>query len=203
MRNLMSVLLMMALLLMATATSALSAEDAGQPPFDRHRMTIGFGGGYGKVSVGNEGVFAETSSTPDDFTVGMSFLFEYSYRMSREVSVGGLVSGWMGALDGELGNEEWTPTLLGGAFRFTPGGKGFYLEGGFGASFVMAQIDDPESEEPLEDYSDYGFGVIGGIGYDMEIGTNFAAGPRLEFMAMDVGEGVTALTSSLLFTFTF
>lgn len=197
-------LLTAALVLLAIVRPAFGAFPLEEEPeFDRHRIQIGVGGGYGKISVNEVGVFSETSSTPDDFTIGMALLFEYAYRVNPEVSVGGFISGWMGALDGDLGNEEWTPTVIGGAFQYRPGGKGFYLKGGFGGSFVMAAIDDPDSDDPLEDYTDYGFGVVGGMGYDIDIGRTFAAGPRLEVMAMDVGDGVTALVGSLLFTFTF
>jgi hypothetical protein len=191
------------LVLLALAGTALAMQAAPEPQFDRHRILIGFGGGYGKISVGDEGVFGETSSTPDDFNVGMAFAIEYAYRIDPTISVGGFVSGWVGTLDGDLGNEEWTPTVLGGAFQYRPGGNGFYLKGGFGAAFVMASIDDPQSEDPLEDYSDYGFGAVAALGYDIEITPNYAAGPRLEFQAMDVGGGVTAVSSALLFTFTF
>lgn len=195
--------LIVAALIVAMAVPALAVETQGEPPFDRHRIQIGFGGGYGKVSVDETGVFAETSSTPNDFTMGMAFLIEYAYRLNPDVSIGAFLTGWMGALDGELGNEDWSPAVLGGAFQYRPGGGGFYLKGGFGASYVVASIDDPESEEPLEDYSDYGFGVVGALGYDVAITPNYAAGPRLEVQAMDVGGGVTAISSSLLFTFTF
>jgi hypothetical protein len=195
--------LIAALLIVATAAPALAVEPVEEPQFDRHRIQIGFGGGYGKVSVDETGVFAETSSTPNDFTMGMAFVLEYAYRINPDVSVGAFVTGWMGALDGELGNEDWSPSVLGGAFQYRPGGKGFYLKGGFGACYVMASVDDPKSEEPLEDYSDYGFGVVAALGYDVNITPNYAAGPRLEFQAMDVGEGVTAVSSSLLFMFTF
>jgi hypothetical protein len=122
--------LIVALLIVAVAVPALAVEPEGKPPSDRHRFQVGFGGGYGKVLVDETGVFAETSSTPNDFTMGMAFLLEYAYRLNPDVS-------------------------------------------------------------------------IGALGYDVTITPNYAAGPRLELQAMDVGGGVTAVSSSLLFTFTF
>ena len=35
-----------------------------------------------------------------------------------------------------------------------------------GAAFVLASIDDPESDEAASDYTDLGFGGVGSIGYD-------------------------------------
>ena len=109
----------------------------------------------------------------------------------------------MGALDGDLGNEDWMVSVFGGAFQYRPAGKGLYFKAGFGAASVIASIDDPGSDESLEDYSDYGFGAVGAVGYDVKISNNYAAGPRFEVQAMDVGGGVKAISSSLLFTFTF
>jgi hypothetical protein len=195
--------LAMAVPAFAITADEIKVEGGGAAGFDRHKVTVGVGGGYGKVSVDEDGVFSETSSTPDDFSIGLAMAFEYAYRLNPQLSIGAYLSGWMGALDGELGNEDWIVTSFGGAFQYRPTGDGFYLKGGFGACGVTASIDDPESEDPLEDYSDYGFGVVGAIGYDIYITPNYAAGPRLEVQAVDVGGGVTAISSSLLFTFTF
>ena len=135
--------------------------------------------------------------------MGMALAFDYAYRINPQVSVGAFVSGWMGALEGDLGNEDWMVSVFGCAFQYRPTGEGLYFKAGFGACSVIASIDDPESEEALEDYSDYGFGAVGGVGYDVRISNNYAAGPRLEVQAVDVGGGVKSVTSSLLFTFTF
>ena len=201
MRSLIAALVLFTMVLPAFGGTYPVGEEAHT--FDRHRATVGFGGGYGKISIDEAGVFSETSSTPDDFSMGMAFAFDYAYRLNPNVAIGGFATAWMGALDGDLGNEDWIVSTFGGSFWFRPAGEGFYLKGGFGACTVLATIDDPKSEEPLEDYSDYGFGAVGAVGYDITISPNFAAGPRLEFQAMDVGGGVTAVSSTLLFTFTF
>jgi hypothetical protein len=203
MRGLIMALVVLVVTAQAFAITAGEVKGEGSEEFDRHKAVFGVGGGYGKVSVDDEGVFSETSSTPDDFTMGVSLVFDYYYRINPQVSVGAYVSVWMGALEGDLGNEDWIVMNFGGQFQWRPTGEGFYLKGGFGACNVTASIDDPTSEESLEDYSDYGFGAVGALGYDIRITPNYAAGPRLEVQALDVGSGVTALSSSLLFTFTF
>ena len=186
---------------------ATSAPMAGTAPtaegFDRHRMAVMFGGGYSSVSIGEEGVFSETSSTPDDFTMGMAAAIEYAYRIDRQLSVDGFATMWMGTLDGDLGNEDWVVSVIGGGFRWRPTGEGFYLRGGFGASIVTSSLVDPQSDEYESEYMDLGFGAAASLGYDVRIARTFAAGPRLETLFVDVGDGVTALATSLMFTFTF
>lgn len=203
MRILTVVFVLVAMALPSLAVEPVAEAEPVAEQFDRHRLGIMFGGGYGKVSIGEAGVFAETSSTPDDFTMGMAFAFEYAYRIDPQVSVEGFVTTWMGTLNGDLGNEDWIVSVIGGGFRWRPTGEGFYLRGGFGASIVSANLVDPESDEYESEYVDYGLGLVATVGYDVRIARTFAAGPRLEVMAVDVGEGVTSMVSSLMFTFTF
>lgn len=185
------------------AEDGVTDEVAAEEEFDRHRYGIMFGGGYGRISIGEEGVFGETSSTPDDYTMGMAFAFEYAYRIDTQISVDGFLTTWMGTLSGDLGNEDWNVAVIGGGFRWRPTGGGFYLRGGLGASFVSANLVDPQSDDYEPDYMDVGLGVVGSLGYDVRVARTFAAGPRVEVIALDVGDGVTAMVTSLFFTFTF
>ncbi len=194
---------LVAIALMAMTLPSLALDAVGGEPFDRHKFGIMFGGGYGRVSIGEAGVFGETSSTPDEFSMGMAFAFEYAYRTDKRFSVEGFATMWMGTLNGDLGNEDWIVSVIGGGFRWRPTGEGFYFRGGFGASVVSASLVDPQSDEYESEYTDVGLGVVGTLGYDVRIARTFAAGPRIEAIAVDVGEGVTATAVNLLFTFTF
>jgi len=206
MRYLFVALLVLAIVAPAHAMRGV-APPGGEPTFDRHRIGFSLGGGYGKVAIGEGGVFGDTYSTPDDFEVGMGVGMEYAYRMTTQTSIEGFLSIWSGTLNGETEdaswNETWTASVLGGAMRYRPTGEGFYLRAGFGAAFVLASLDDPESEESAADHTDLGFGGVGSIGYDFAIAGDFTAGPRLEAFALDVGGGVTATALNAMFTFTW
>jgi hypothetical protein len=137
----------------------------------------------------------------------MGFGLEYGYRMTPQTSLEGFLATWSGTLSGEEGgsswNETWTASVLGGAMRYRPTGDGFYLRAGFGAAFVLASLDDPESDDSASDYTDLGFGGVASVGYDFAIAGDFAAGPRLEAFALDVGGGVTATAINAMFAFTW
>ena len=207
MRALLIGVLLLAVVFPAQVTRATEPPDTEQPTFDRHKFGVSIGGGYGRIAIGEGGVFGETYSTPDDFEVGMGFGFEYAYRMTPETSVEGFLSTWSGTLSGAEGgsrwNETWSASVLGGAMRYRPMGREFYLRAGFGAAFVLATLDDPESEDSAADYTDLGFGGVGSVGYDFAITGDLTAGPRLEAIALDVGGGVTAITVTAMFSFSW
>lgn len=189
-------------LVMALPSFAVTAQYEGR--FDRHEFAILIGGGYGRIAAGGEsGVFAETSSTPDDVTAGMAFAIEYAYRSNRRLSLEAFLTNWRGTLAGELGNETWAISVIGGGIRWRPTGGGFYVRGGFGASAVMASLEDAGGDVERSDYTDYGIGAVGSLGYDFAVAGDFCAGPRLEVITLDVGDGVTASTLNALFAFTW
>jgi opacity protein-like surface antigen len=186
------------------AVPLLAADTSPEVFFDRHKFGLQIGGGYARVKTGEDsGVFGETSSTPDDFSVGMSFGIDYGYRTTEELSLEAFLSTWTGTLSGELGNETWTVSVIGGGLRWRPMGRGFYVRGGFGASVVVATLDDEQGHDEKSEFTDYGFGVEGAMGYDFAVTGDFTAGPRLEVIALDVGDGVTSVATNMLFCFTW
>ncbi|GJM44859.1 MAG: hypothetical protein DHS20C21_17010 [Gemmatimonadota bacterium] len=168
---------------------------------DRHKFGVQLGGGYGRISTdAGSGVFGGTSSTPDDFTVGFAVSADYSYRKDEKVAVDAFLNGWVGALDGDMGNEDWSFGIIGGGFRWYPMGNDLFLRGGFGGGGVNAMLPDAP-EGTTSEFSDFGFGVLATVGYDMSVAADFTAGPRVELVALDVGDGVNAVSVNALFAF--
>lgn len=185
------------------ATVAMSAVAFAQDPTDPEvrRLNLGLNGGagYGRISTSEEtGVFGETTSTPDDFTVGMAFGFEAAYLAKRNVFVEFVATGWTGTIEGALGGEDWSFGLFAGGFRWYPTGEGFYARGGFGGGVVTATLTDPDDGTEI-DFDDYGLGLIGGVGYDVAITERFSVGPRADVIFVDVGDNVRALGVNMNF----
>jgi hypothetical protein len=194
-----------------TALVVTSLPASAQKPmrlaFDRHRVGIQIGGGYASIKTDEDSdVFSDQRTTPDDFTPGMSLGLDYGYRLDEKLSLEAFVSTWNGTVNGDLGHEAWSVNLLGGAVRWRPTGQGLYFRGGFGAGMITGSLSGDRHHEDVfdDEYNEYGIGIEAAAGYDFFLTPNdFASGPRLEVIAIDVGEGVTATATNLLFCFTW
>jgi hypothetical protein len=187
----------------AVLSVSTSAHAEGEDS-EGSRTRFGFlaGAGYARIQTGDEsGVFGETSSTPDDFTVGASLAFDFSYRLQPGTHVELYLNGWLGTLSGELGNEEWYYSTFGGAVRWYPSGQNLYLRGGFGFGGISATLQDSQDTDGGTEFSDYGLGLLGSVGFDIRVTEGFVTGPRVDVVFLDVGEGVKALGVNVLFAF--
>ncbi len=192
---------------LCTALSLLlpvSAAATGEtdPDGDRVHFSLGIGAGYAQISTGSDtGVFSETATTPDDFTVGMAFALDLGYRTDRNDYVEFIFSMWNGSLAGELGNEDWYTFSFAGAYRWYPTGEGLYLRAGFGTGLITAELTSLAEGDEVPSFNDYGLALLGAVGYDISVTERFEAGPRLDASFLDVGDGVNALVVNGYFTF--
>jgi len=152
----------------ALALASGPAWAQGQAATNRHERSgffIGFGFGYGALSI--EGA--------DGTEGGVSGMLRIGSALSQKLLIGVESNGWYKSVD------ETTITFgtLTGAVHFYPSAtNGFFLTGGVGLGTFSVEGFD----------SEYGLGVVIGVGYDARVGRNISITPFLNGFASSIEE---------------
>jgi hypothetical protein len=147
--------------LSALLTVLLASTAFAQAAQTRQGFWVGGGMGYGSMglsctgcaSVGREG--------------GLSGYAKLGGTLRPNILLGVETNGWrksQGAGSVTLGN------LSGAAYWYPMATQGLFVKGGAGYSIM--RLDDGVSTS-----SDSGFGLLGGVGYDVRVGTNLSITP--------------------------
>jgi hypothetical protein len=125
---------------------------------------------------------------------GIGLAIRTNLVLAIEVAAARRGNDWVGAV--------WLP-----AVTLYPGLGGFYLRAGIGASSIenIANPETPETDLPPSDPDNntvteaHGFGVMAGLGYDWEVGSNLVVGPRIEgaWLNLEDESTVSLVTATL------
>ena len=161
-----------------TIPSLSSGQDR---PQTREGFFIGAGLGWGSLGVSGE----------DGRESAGSGYLKLGGTLNDQVLLGGESNAWVKSEDG-------VTTTVGGLYGiiqfYLSSTSGFFLKGGAGFSSVEISLFGLTVEET-------GFGLIGGLGYDQRLGTNFSLSPYANYVrnsydggstnVMQLGVGVT------------
>ena len=161
-----------ALLALALATTASAQE--GQT-----RQGFWIGGGLGYGSLGCDGC---------DRLGGVSGYMKLGGTFRQNVLMGVEINGWTRS---EFGQTMTMGNLSGAAYWYPMSDGGLFVKGGLGYSVV----DDGFASET-------GFGLLGGLGYDIRVGRNLSLTPVANWYSgsfspgslnvLDIGLGITS-----------
>lgn len=179
---------LLAFALLGLITSAAAAQDAS-PSRSGFWLNVGFG--WGSADFDCEGCDADRES-------GVTGQIALGGTLSPQLLIGVESNGW-------YEDEDGIKSLLGTSFAavayyYPIVGRNLMLKGGVGlASYLF-------DNGSLED--DQGIGVLGGVGYDVPIGTNVSITPVATYQYGFMGdanglENVTQNVISLAATLTF
>jgi len=147
---------------------------AGSHPQSRNGFFIGFGLGGGNAGIKNG----------DNRKTGGAGIFRIGYAVKEDLVFGLESSGWTKS-ETDMG-VDLTLTFSVATFGVTyyPGNQGLYIKGGIGfaSSSWEAAMGNAKAT-----YSDHGFGLLGGAGYEFRLTDKFALGPEVDFAYLNVG----------------
>ena len=161
-----------------TMPSLSSGQDR---PQTREGFFIGAGLGWGSLGV----------SDGDGRESAASGYLKLGGTLNDQVLLGAESNAWVK----DEGGVSMTVTSVTAIIQFYPSPtSGFFLKGGAGFSSTSITFWGLTVEEP-------GFGLIGGLGYDQRLGTNFSLSPYANYVrnsydggstnVMQLGVGVT------------
>jgi hypothetical protein len=140
-------------------------EEAPANKNQRDGFFIGFGFGYGSLSL--EGA--------DGTEGGLSGMLRIGGALSQKVLIGVETNGWTKS----EGGATLTFGTLTGAVQFYPSANGgFFLTGGAGVATITLTDFDAE----------FGLGVLLGLGYDFRVGRSISITPFLNGFASSIEE---------------
>jgi hypothetical protein len=157
-------------LVAATLLVAAPRAWAGHPQ-ERHGFWIGFGGGYGSASASADC----DECGGDDRESSFTGFFKLGGTLSPNVLLGVESNVWVKDESGAtltLGSVTGTITVYPSATG------GFFLKGGFGASFVETSAEFDAFDVSL---NKTGWGVLAGIGYDIRVGRDISLTPCINY----------------------
>ncbi len=183
------VLPLVLLLLASLVSSSRAAEH-----YREGRLIIGAYLGVGEAWLGDE--------VPDDGAseTGIGGNFRIGYGVNRSLFVGIETSAWSDVTNSEDGDVDLTFRTFGPSVAWYPGGKGFYLRGIVGWSWLDLELTPTGS--PTYKLDADGFGLAAAMGWEWRVTPSLAIGPQIDLGYMDVGE-VPALTMNLGESFPF
>jgi len=146
---------------------AASTAIAGTHPHNHNGWSIGLGVGGGTAGLSVDG-------GPDsDREGGVTGNFRVGYPLNEQFSLALESNGWSKSEDGS--NVTFTATTIGGAF-FPSEGLVMRAGLGFGNSRFSTDLGGGTVS-----YTESGFGVNGGLGYEFRVLRTFAVGPQVDF----------------------
>ena len=154
-------------LVLAVHLLPVSTSRAGSPHTrDGWMLGLSVGGGPGKF---------KTSTGEDSSTEGGTVV---DVRVGRMVSSKVLISGELDAWTRTEGNLDFWFFNFAGCATLYPGNPdtgsgGFYVRGGLG--FASVDVDETQGNTTVT-YSEDGFGVLAGLGYELRLTRKFALG---------------------------
>lgn len=146
-----------ALLALALASTA-SAQQAAQT---RQGFWIGGGMGYGSMGLHC------TGCTGVDRQGGLSGYIKLGGTLRENILLGVESNGWRKS---EAGATVTMGNFSGAAYWYPMATQGLFLKGGVGYSIM--RLDDGTTAT-----DDSGFGLLGGVGYDIRVGRNLSVTP--------------------------
>ena len=181
-----------ALVLWAAAMAV--APEARAYPHERTGFLIGFGLGGGSADVNYQG----GGDTDRETGFGGNFLVGYAPR--PDIAVHLETTGWYKEQD----NASVTLRVAAAALTVYPGNVGFFVRGGvgFATSRLAAQVEELDGYTLSLD--EYGFGLLGAVGYEVRLSRKFALGPQVDyahlFLDGDAVNSANFINGSLQFT---
>ncbi len=170
---------------MMAGPSAATAQEGLRPSSPHQGFWVGFGLGGG--------------SNLSDAAAGARFGFGGDVRLGGTVSdkllLGGEVIGWGRSISGSTVTQS---NVLFVALLY-PTGQGVFVKGGIGfAGWTQsASIGNTTTSTTAG-----GFGLGGGVGYDLKIGSNLFLVPGVDFLYQNVESNVFSNSSASLVVFT-
>ena len=161
---------------------------AGHPQ-ERQGFWIGFGGGYGSAL----GQFDCSDCGGDDSREGSATgFFKLGGTLNQRVLLGVEGNLWTKTQEGvrlSLGNVSGTVTF------YPQASSGFFLKTGLGVGYLETSFGDLNITKS-------GFGVLGGLGYDIRVGRNISITPCANYYYGKPGN-VTALGEEVFTNFRY
>ena len=155
---------------LSLAFLAMPSLSSGQDQ-TREGFFIGAGLGWGSLGVSGE----------DGRESAGSGYLKLGGTLNDQVLLGGESNAWVKDDDG----VSMTVTSVTAIIQFYPSPtSGFFLKGGAGFSSVEISLFGLTVEET-------GFGLIGGLGYDQRLGTNFSLSPYANYVRNSYDGGGT------------
>jgi Outer membrane protein beta-barrel domain len=164
----------------------LASSASAQQAQTRQGFWIGGGMGYGSFGLG--------CSTCGDLgrTGGLSGYAKLGTTLRPNILLGVEMNGWTKS---EAGATITLGNLSGAAYWYPMATQGLFIKGGAGYSVLSA--DDGATSG-----SDSGFGLLGGVGYDIRVGRNLSITPVANYFrggfvggsanVLQLGMGVTS-----------
>jgi len=168
-------LLASALVLAALCTSATTAkaqDQANDAPRVHQGFWIGGGLGYGSVSSSCDGCGSSDSEG------GFSGLLRLGGTLSEQFLIGVESDGWYKSING---TNNSVGNLSAALYYYPSKSTGIFLKGGAGVAGYQAK----NGSDKLDGY---GVGLIGGLGYDIPIGSHSAFTPMATLTWGNLGE---------------
>lgn len=159
-------------------TGLLPGTAAAEHPHERDGWTFGFNLGGGSAAI-------EFDGEASDREPGGGGNVRVGYCPGPNAAILLENSSWSEKVD----DATWVLNLTSFAATYFPGGQGFYVRGGLGLGVISVE-QDLGSGLTLES-RDTGFGLLAAGGYEFRLLRTFSLGPQVEYVWMDVGDGIT------------
>jgi Autotransporter beta-domain len=152
----------------------LAGSASAQRPQTREGFWISGGLGYGSLDTECEGCESERVS-------GVTALLAMGGTPGAGFLVGGELEGWAREVDGV---DRTFGHLSGVVYWYPQSSAGFFVKGGAGVATLGADAG------PAGDFSESGFAVHGGVGYDVRVGRNLSLTPAagVFWSSLDAGD---------------
>lgn len=164
-------LMVITALLLACTWSTAEA----QHPQTRDGFWIGLGMGYGSMGLSCDvcdGIEREG---------GLSGYFKIGGALAPNLLLGAETNGWTKSEGGATVTQGNASAAL---YWYPAVASGFFMKGGLGWSVLSLDSD-------FGDDSDSGFGLVGGVGYDVRLGRNVSITPVLNYVRGSFDGGST------------
>jgi hypothetical protein len=152
----------------------------------REGLWVGGGMGYGSLGLSCEGC------GDVDRTGGLSGYAKVGGTLRQNILIGVEMNGWTKS---ELGGRVTMGNMSGAAYWYPMATQGLFIKGG--AGYAVLSVDDGTGSA-----SDTGFGLLGGVGYDVRVGKNLSITPVANYFrggfdggsanVLQLGVGVTS-----------
>jgi len=176
------------------ALAALTIPAQALERHERSRTVFGITLGGGSARIGLD--LDDTGRIRTEGQGGFGFGFRLGRMVRPDLALTFEGSGWSRRYDNLFGQDliptTVTTTVIGGALTLYPAESGFYVRGGLGLGTGRVELLFPGFSA---DKAKYGFGLLGGVGYEFRLGETFAVGPTVDFGATRLGTTKLGATS--------
>ena len=147
--------------LSALLTVLLASTSFAQQAQTRQGFWVGGGMGYGSLGLSCEGC------GDVDRTGGLSGYAKLGGTLRSNILLGVEMNGWTKS---EAGGRVTMGNLSGAAYWYPMATNGLFIMAGAGYSALSA-------DDGVSSATDSGFGILGGVGYDVRVGRNLSITP--------------------------